>query len=779
MIRSGSNSADVVVGTESADQLSGLAGNDILYGFGGNDTITGSAGDDSLYGGGGNDYLHDDSGTNALDGEAGDDILYLYDSALGGSLVGGAGNDELYGGSGNDSLQGGDGDDYLDGSSGNDTLDGGTGNDLLHGGAGDDYYIVRDRAAEIYDSGGTDGGLIYVDFYKPNPNVENWSWADGVQRLPYWIDSLLPAEAPGYPALPGASKTIYYCFATSAPEHFSSNDSYGFTRFNPQQKAFAQQALAYISSVIDVQFVETTDSAALNTIVFANNSQPSSAGYAYYPYSGPIGNDLLLDTGTSGNLAPQDGEYAALTLIHELGHALGLKHTFSAADATGGVGDSPYLPAAEESTQWSVMSYTDRPDEYHLRYSPFDIAALQYLYGPSAAAATTNDTYVLSAGSTNFIWDGGGTDTVDGSSITQSINLYLDPGYWGYIGSKSSLISSAGQITVNFGTVLENAIGGSGHDTIVGNSAANQITGGAGNDTLTGGEGSDILDGGAGTDTAVFSGNRSGFSVTKTSTGYSVIDHSGSEGTEVLYDVESVSFSDASFVLAATASVGQTFVGGSGADVLEGGDGDDIMNGGDGNDTLTSRSGNDILDGGAGTDAIMLTGARNEFTLTRTSAGFTVIHDTGLQGFDTLINIERIRFNDTALAFDTDGVAGQAYRLYQAAFNRQPDLPGLGFWISHMENGMSLTEVSSRFQGSDEFKSLYGTNVSNAQLVTLLYQNVLHRAPEQAGYDFWMNILETGQQSRAVILTSFSESPENQAQVIGSIQNGMEYHFYA
>jgi serralysin len=574
-----------------------------------------------------------------------------------------------------DSLLGTESDDQLSGLGGNDTLDGGSGNDRLAGGEGNDHYIIRDLHTELYDSSGVDTGLIYVDFYKTNTDVENWSWAPGVQKLPYWIDSLLPGDAPGYAALLASGKTLYYCFPNAAPLHFSSDDRDGFMPFNAQQKAFARQALAYISSVIDVRFVETVDAGAPATIVLANNAQDTSSGYAYYPYPEAVGSDVFLDTGTSKNLSPQDGTYAALTLIHELGHALGLKHPFARPNATGGTADGPYLSAVEEISQWSVMSYIDRPEEYHLRYSPFDLAALQYLYGPSTAV-TANNVYTLRTDATNFIWDGGGIDTIDGSGATQSINLYLEPGYRGYIGSMSSLISTAGQITVNFGTVIENAKGGSGSDVLVGNSADNQLIGG------------------------------------------------------------------------------------------------------DGNDTLKAYAGNNVLDGGNGLDAVVVTDARSEATLTKTSTGFSLQHNIGSQGTDTLINIERILFSDTALAFDIDGIAGQAYRLYQAAFNRQPDLHGLGYWINYMEKGLGLTDVSWCFQASTEFQSLYGTNVSNAQLLTLLYQNVLHRAPDAAGFDYWMNILDTGQQSRPQILICFSESPENQAQIIGSVQNGIEYKVF-
>src|SRR5205814_803477 len=110
--------------------------------------------------------------------------------------------------------------------------------------------------------------------------------------------------------------------------------------------------------------------------------------------------------------------------------------------------------------------------------SPLDIAALQYLYGPSKTARTGNDTYVVSSSGSNFIWDGSGIDVVDASAQVAPVTLYLEPGYWGFIGSKAATISAAGQVTVNFGSVIEDLVGGSGSDYLAGNSASNVIRGG-------------------------------------------------------------------------------------------------------------------------------------------------------------------------------------------------------------------------------------------------------------------------------------------------------------
>ncbi|RZI41331.1 DUF4214 domain-containing protein [Herbaspirillum sp. HC18] len=484
----------------------------------------------------------------------------------------------ISGTSGNDNLVGTAANDVLVGGPGSDTLDGRTGNDELYGGDGNDTYIISDRWDQVYDSSGSDSGIVNVNFYKTDPDVENWTWASGVQKLPYWIDALLPGSAPGFAPLLNGTKTLYFCFPATAPAHFSSTDAAGFKPFTAQQQAFTRQALAYISSVVDLHFVETNNPAAVNTIVFADNVQSSSSGYAYFPYDDYQGSDVLLNyTGSStGNLAPQNGDYSALTLIHELGHALGLKHPFQSSD---GHGEGPYLSGAEASSQWTVMSYNNRTTEYYLRYSPFDIASLQYLYGPSTAAKT-DDVYSLTSSATNMIWDGGGNDTIDGSALKQAITLYLEPGYWGYIGSKSSLISSAGQITVNFGTVIENAKGGSADDFIVGNDADNCIyglagndtlEGGAGNDTLEGGVGNDILDGGdgndcfvgiagndvlyggSGSDRLVLSQASSNMQVTKLRADVAIVNDIGGNNVAVLRNVEQVQFSDSLLNLAGVA----------------------------------------------------------------------------------------------------------------------------------------------------------------------------------------------------------------------------------
>lgn len=194
-----------------------------------------------------------------------------------------------------------------------------------------------------------------------------------------------------------------------------------------------------------------------------------------------------------------------------------------------------------------------------------------------------------------------------------------------------------------------------------------------------------------------------------------------------------------------------------------------------GNNVLGVSVGIHALDGGAGLDTAVYSGARAGYTVVHDGSGFSVTDAQG--GRATLQNIERVQFGDGMVALDVDGTAGQAYRLYQAAFDRTPDKVGLGFWIDILDRGAPLKDAARDFVGSQEFKDLYGANLSDAQFVDALYQNVLHRPAEGAGFDFWMSSLQVV--SPAEVLVNFSESAENQAQVVGSIQNGIDYVHWA
>lgn len=187
---------------------------------------------------------------------------------------------------------------------------------------------------------------------------------------------------------------------------------------------------------------------------------------------------------------------------------------------------------------------------------------------------------------------------------------------------------------------------------------------------------------------------------------------------------------------------------------------------------ILNLPGSEDIAGGSGTDALIYTGNRSSYTINKNSSGLTVISTT--DGTDVISNIERLQFSDKTIALDISGNAGQTYRIYQAAFDRKPDDEGLKYWINLMDSGSSLTTVASAFQLSTEFQGKYGANPSYEELITAMYSNVLHRAPDQGGFDYWKSQMNAGAVNRDSLLVNFSESAENQANVIGVIQYGIE-----
>jgi serralysin len=216
------------------------------------------------------------------------------------------------------------------------------------------------------------------------------------------------------------------------------------------------------------------------------------------------------------------------------------------------------------------------------------------------------------------------------------------------------------------------------------------------------------------------------------------------------------------------------FGGTNGRDVISAKSGNDTLNGLGGNDTLAGWLGNDVINGGDGIDTAQYAGLEASNAWTKTSTGYTVL-DLANGDVDALTGIERLRFLDKNIALDIDGNAGQAYRMYQAAFDRIPDLPGLGAQINGMDNGLSILQIGQNFMDSSEFALRYGMNLSNADFVTQLYANVLDRTPDPGGYAHQLNAIDSGAVSRAQLLVNFSESVENKANVIGVIQGGIEY----
>lgn len=470
----------------------------------------------------------------------------------------------------------------------------------------------------------------------------------------------------------GSAVKVTYSFMTAAPEYTSAENKQGFAEFTALQKAAAREIFSLLAQQLNISFREVVDmSTSYGQIRLGNNEQGTdSAGYAMFPDAGygDDAGDVYINNISSNRNEVTAGSYAYGTLLHEICHALGLKHPGNYNGSEGPTNQpGNYLAASEDTEANTIMSYIASAQQQQRAFlGRFDLLALQYLYG-ARAHATGDDQYRYdnSTGQLHvLINDNGGMDTIDASSAAVGAVIDLRDGSFSSIGITFDGSTAARNVSIMYGSVIENAVGTVSNDTLIGNGAANIFTPGRGNDTV---------------------------------------------------------------------------------------------------------------DGDAGADTVLIASARGNFTVSQNGTSVTATDNTGAFGSKVLTGIERVRFADAAIAFDTDGVAGQAYRLYQAAFDRKPDTGGLGFWIDYLEKGASLADAATGFFNSAEFKGLYGAAPTHAELITRFYQNVLHRAPEQSGFDWWVAELSSGRISPTQALVNFSASPENQAQVIGVIQNGMEF----
>jgi serralysin len=224
-------------------------------------------------------------------------------------------------------------------------------------------------------------------------------------------------------------------------------------------------------------------------------------------------------------------------------------------------------------------------------------------------------------------------------------------------------------------------------------------------------------------------------------------------------------------------------VGGSGDDYIYGNAVGNRIHAGAGHDSIKGGYANDHIDGGEGIDTAIYTGASYQYGGSK-SSGTVIDSVDSRDGLDILVNVERLAFTDTMVALDTafNENAGNTYLLYQAAFDRAPDVEGLGYWIGEVDNGANIvSDVALNFILSEEFISLYGASIEVPEFITLLYQNVLDRTPDAPGYIYWLNeFAEAGDSLayRAGLLNNFAISAENIGNVADQIVNGIQYQAF-
>lgn len=331
----------------------------------------------------------------------------------------------------------------------------------------------------------------------------------------------------------------------------------GYSSFSLAQRAAARLAVTFWDDVIGADFIESTNPATA-LIRFSNTTTGPGQAWAYFPSNSGKGGDVWINPSQPSNLQLGFGQYGLTTLVHELGHSLGLAHP---GDYDASRGPATYNTSAtyvEDSRQYTVMSYFganntgadhiggDGVERYPSNPLLHDIAAVQRLYGQETTTRTGNTIYgfgsnagaVYDFAQNPFpviaIWDAGGTDWIDFRDFRDGTVLDLNDGTF------SNTAQMSRNVAIARGALIENGAGGAGNDRITGNELDNVLVGRGGNDTI---------DGGAGNDTAVFTGARSRYVVETTTLASGVIqatvrDTTGADGTDTLFNVEQLRFSD-------------------------------------------------------------------------------------------------------------------------------------------------------------------------------------------------------------------------------------------
>ncbi len=463
--------------------------------------------------------------------------------------------------------------------------------------------------------------------------------------------------------------TLIYSFPTAESLWSTSADSgYGvvtgtgepwndYYYLSSSEQAAVERVFSMISKFVDISFTkvtETTTEVGDLRFAYTGSASADEAAHAYLPggtynlwtkegTANAIAGDVWLNIDLFYSFLPEEGNYDFLVLMHEIGHALGLKHPFESS------GDFPAIAAEYDSYTYSMMSYSAIAgnSSSSMSYFPttlmyYDIMALQYLYGANTTYNVTDTTYTFKAGSSynEVMWDCGGADTIVYQSASDGCVINLNGGNWQSLGnnldfydggSGSGNFTSDNTVFLHPDVVIENATGGDGADRITGNGVANKLLGKGGTDTLFGGSGTDTLDGGLSAD-SLSGGNDSDTYV---------VDNSGDIVSE---SNASVSSGGADLVISylgsytLTANVEKGRIGSSGTANITGNSLDNV---------LFAGAGVNVINGATGTDTVSF-----QLATTTGTAGVTLnlgaidasgyATASGISGADKVIGIENI-----------------------------------------------------------------------------------------------------------------------------------------
>ncbi len=433
------------------------------------------------------------------------------------------------------------------------------------------------------------------------------------------------------------------------------------------EAAALKGAMEAWSHVTNVSFVKTTNVADLWYWLGRNADMPDGAlGWHELPTEGlavPAYGVFNYEDFTWRSNSMNPGGNAFVTLLHELGHGLGLAHPHNSGNEFPGVTGEFGSFGTYNLNQgiFTTMSYNDGfatrfPDHTDVTYGgqmtpmALDIAAVQAIYGKNMNYHKGGDTYVLPDQNilgTGWacIWDAGGYDRISAGKTAKASYIDLRMATLagahagGYVSSVNGVV---GGFTIANDVVIESAVGGQGSDRIYGNVTNNTLYGKSGNDSVMGFDGNDWLDGGLGDDR--LSGGTGVDTVSyMTVSGNITVDlrKSGQQGTgaggiDTLTGIENI----------ATGAGNDKLTGGVGANRIASGARADRVYGLEGDDTILGGTGDDFYSGGAGIDTLDFTAMKNAV---RVNLEVTVKQNTlaaGLDEFHFFENILGTAFSD-------------------------------------------------------------------------------------------------------------------------------------
>ena len=342
------------------------------------------------------------------------------------------------------------------------------------------------------------------DYNEPIQPDPNFNILQIEENSPYWVNSLLMEEGEVIVSqLQNKHDNVFiYVFPEDKPSYELPNIT-AWDAANTQMIDATREIFAHLDRVLNTRFEEGFDVNAMNSISISRSLQINTSGFSFFPNENfAVGSDVFIAHDYSKPMFLSDNltNYDYEVLVHEIGHALGLKHPFAPDRSNVSV-----LNEFEDNTNHTAMSYDDTAESFSGLFRSLDYMALTKLYGVNPEYNSGDNLYSFSSKIGIFIIDGAGADTIETLEFEEDLYLDIRPGSHSYLGKKSEYITDALQLTISHGSDIENIVSGNGNDIVICNNLSNIVITNAGDDQIYLGEGQDFINSGSGRDVIDFS----------------------------------------------------------------------------------------------------------------------------------------------------------------------------------------------------------------------------------------------------------------------------------